>query len=67
MKYEIIYLETIDGTRTIKAIVEADSEDEATDRIYDDECDDWDVKEECLDPVDIKILSIKPINDSTSS
>lgn len=67
MKYEIIYLESITGSRTIKAIVEADSEDEATDRIYDYECEDWDVKEECLDPVDIEILSIEPINDSTDS
>lgn len=67
MKYEIIYLESITGSRTIKAIVEADSEDEATDRIYDDECEDWDVKEECLDPVDIEILSINSINDSTDS
>ncbi len=67
MKYEIIYLETIDGTRTIKTILEANSKDEAVDLLYDGECEDWDIEEECLNPVDIEVLSIKPIKTSDST
>ena len=66
MKYEIICEESIKGARIIRAIVEANSEDEALDNLYNDEYEDWDVKEESLDPVDMEVLSIKEINDTIS-
>ena len=61
MKYQVNYIESFTGGREIKAFVEADSEEEARDLVYEGQIEDWEIVDENIFTEGIDIQSVKEL------